>query len=297
MLAIIIPYYKHTFFEAVLESIANQSDRRFKVYIGDDASSENPSDLIEKFQGKIDFIYNRFEENLGGISLVKQWERCVALSVLEEWIMILGDDDVLSNNVVETFYENLEEIKSVSNVVRFASFKIDNNGKEISSIYCHPKVENSTDSFFRETRSSLSEYIFNKKQVLEIGFKDFPLAWLSDVLAVLEFSDFKNVFSINEAHVYIRITDLSISGKKDNLKIKSKAVFEFYYYLLSNKSDFFTIQQKKILLTRISKCYINDKRKWSYFLKISKIFITNFYFVELYSFFKSISISLIKRVK
>jgi len=217
-------------------------------------------------------------------SLVKHWERCVALSVEEEWIMILGDDDVLGNNVVEAFYENLEEIKSVSNVVRFASYKIDFNGKETSLIYCHPKVEISTDFFFRETRSSLSEYIFNKKQVLEVGFKDFPLAWLSDVLAVLEFSDFKNVFSINEAHVLIRISDLSISGTNDNLKIKTRVVFEFYFYLLSNKSKFFTKQQKKILLTRIFKCYINNKRELSYFLKISKICIINFYFVELFLF-------------
>lgn len=38
MLAIIIPYYKFTFFEATLQSLANQTDQRFKVYIGDDAS-------------------------------------------------------------------------------------------------------------------------------------------------------------------------------------------------------------------------------------------------------------------
>lgn len=296
MLAIIIPYYKLTFFEATLESLANQIDRRFKVYIGNDASPENPEDLLEKFKGKIDFVYNRFEKNIGEISLVKQWERCVALSVEEEWVMILGDDDVLGTNVVESFYKNIEEIKSVSNVVRFATSKIDVNGRETSLKYYHPKIESSIDFFFRDTRSSLSEYVFNKKQVLDIGFKDFPLAWLSDVLAVLEFSDFKNVISINEANVFIRITDLSISGATDNLKIKSKAVFEFYFYLLTKKCNFFNKEQKKLLLRRISKCYINNKREWRYFVKISKIFIINFYFFELFLFIKSINVSLIKRV-
>ena len=47
MLAIIIPYYKLTFFEDTLESLANQTDKLFKVYIGDDASPENPTDLLE----------------------------------------------------------------------------------------------------------------------------------------------------------------------------------------------------------------------------------------------------------
>ena len=103
MLAIIIPYFKLTFFEATLDSLANQTDQRFKVYIGNDASLENPADLLEKYKGKFDFEYHRFEENLGGISLTQQWERCIKLSNDEEWFMILGDDDYLSKNVVSEF--------------------------------------------------------------------------------------------------------------------------------------------------------------------------------------------------
>jgi hypothetical protein len=49
MLAIIIPYYKLTYFEATLQSLANQSDKRFKVYIGDDASPEDCKHLISNF--------------------------------------------------------------------------------------------------------------------------------------------------------------------------------------------------------------------------------------------------------
>ena len=125
MLAIVIPYFKRTFFEATLESLANQTDKRFKVYIGDDASPENLTDLLEKYKGKFDFVYHRFDDNLGSISLTQQWERCIALSGEEEWVMILGDDDVLGENVVEEFYSNLPEIKNKEiNVVRFTTAKI-----------------------------------------------------------------------------------------------------------------------------------------------------------------------------
>jgi glycosyltransferase involved in cell wall biosynthesis len=294
MLAIIIPYYKLTFFEETLQSLADQTDKRFKVYIGDDGSVESPTALLEKYKGKFNFVYHRFEENLGGISLTKQWKRCVALSGEEEWIMILGDDDVLEEAVVDCFYKNIEEIKLVSDVVRFASYKIDNQGTKTSLIYNHPKIERSIDSFYRETRSSLSEYVFNKKKVLEIGFRDFPLAWFSDVLAVLEFSNFKNIFSINEAQIYIRISDYSISGKKDNFKLKSKANFEFYSYLLNNKYNFFSNIEKKELFFRLNKCFINNKKEYILFFKISKIYLRRFLIKEYFTFIKSVFYSFYK---
>jgi hypothetical protein len=73
MLAIIIPFYKLTFFDETLQSLANQTDKHFKVYIGDDASLEK----LFKYKGKFDFVYQRFETNLSGISLTQQWERCI----------------------------------------------------------------------------------------------------------------------------------------------------------------------------------------------------------------------------
>jgi len=108
--------------------------------------------------------------------------------------MILGDDDVLGLNVIELFYKSIKEAEMYSDVIRFASCKIDGLGNKTSNIYRHKKNENSTDFLFNGSRSSLSEYIFNKKQVLKVGFKEFPLAWYSDVLAVLEFSKFKKFF-------------------------------------------------------------------------------------------------------
>ena len=52
MLAIIIPYYKLTFFRETLDSLAAQTDQRFHVYIGNDASPEDPTNLLEEFEGK-----------------------------------------------------------------------------------------------------------------------------------------------------------------------------------------------------------------------------------------------------
>ena len=187
MLSIVIPYYKIAFFESTLNSLAFQTDKRFIVFIGDDASPEDPKILLEKYTGKFDFIYHRFDNNLGGISLTQQWERCIALSGKEEWIMILCDDDVLSSNVVHEFYQQLPNFMSKSNVVRFATQKIDGEDNIISDSYFHPQFETSTEFLHRKyntiSRSSLSEYIFDFSSLENIKFRNLPLGWYSDVIA------------------------------------------------------------------------------------------------------------------
>ena len=272
MLAIIIPYYKITFFEATIQSLANQTNKRFKVYIGDDASPENPSDLLEKYIGKFNFVYYRFDSNLGGSSLVKQWERCITLSGEEEWLMILGDDDVLGENVVEEFYINIDTLSNKINVIRFSTFKINEFGNKISETYKHPCWENSSDFLFRKTRSSLSEYVFNRAKLNEVKFKDFPLAWYSDLLAVLEISDFNLVYSINSAVVQVRISEHSISGKQDNSNYKIQANFDFFNLLCVKYFNEFSGIQKGILLEKLNKCYLDDKKKFRFFINVSLIY-------------------------
>lgn len=239
MLAIVIPYYKLTFFEETLQSLANQTDKRFKVYIGDDASPENPSALLDKYKEKFDFIYHRFEENLGGISLTKQWERCIALSANEEWIMILGDDDYLGDTVVEQFYIHLPEFQSRTNVVRFASRTIVQAENYKATICQHPVWENAMDAYIRKfkmiTRSSLSEYVFQKAAYERHGFYNYPLAWNSDDRAWLDFSEDKPIYSINEGLVCVRLSDLNITGKKDNLELKNDSLVAFHKFIIQNK--------------------------------------------------------------
>ena len=289
MLAIIIPYFKLTFFEATLTSLAAQTCQDFKVYIGNDASPEDPSNLIEKYKGQFDFSYHRFEDNLGGTSLTKQWERCIALSSNEEWLMILGDDDVLSCNCVSSFYSNLENINENNiDVVRFATFKINELNNKISNKVDHPKIEKSIDFLFRKSRSSLSEYIFKINKIQEIGLKDFPLAWHSDVLAVLEFSNFDNVFSVNEAFVEVRISNQSISGKTSNLKLKNKATFQFYEYLILKKIKLFSNSQKTIIFNSLNKLYVNDKKNFFIFIKITIVYLKIKSFKSLLKFYKFI---------
>jgi hypothetical protein len=295
MLAVVIPYYNFAFFEETLKSLAAQIDKRFKVYIGDDASDNKPSALLEEYKEKLDFVYHRFDQNMGGNSLTGQWQRCIDLVNNEEWVMILGDDDVLDNNVVQSFYSNLIEIQQEKiNVVRFSTHLTDKNSSAISDIYRHPIIEKSTDFIFKKinrlTRSSLSEYVFKREILLKTGFYDFPLAWHSDDMAFLQISNFSFIYTINTAIVKIRMSEGNISGKTDNNLEKNKATELFYYALANNYLSFFTPKQK-LKLIGIVEHYYFDKKSSHLFFKISGWHLSQTSFFNYIKFLRRIYIN------
>lgn len=251
MIAIIIPYYNVTYFEETLLSLSNQTDKRFNLYIFNDNSPNDPTLLLNTYKNTLNFEYFKFEDNLGKSSLVYHWERCLEKVKDEEWFMILGDDDYLGSNVIESWYKNYNEFNTQSNVIRFASKTVNEKTKTISKTYNHPKLEKASDSYFRRlnglTRSTLSEYVFTRKSYLKYKFHNFPLAWHTDDMAWLDFSDNKPIYSINEADLFIRVSDINISGKQNNLDKKNVATQLFYEAIVTTKIELFSKEQKKVL--------------------------------------------------
>lgn len=290
MLAIVIPYFKLAFFEETLASLASQTDQRFTVYIGDDASPENPKDMLAKFKDKFQWVYHRFDDNLGGKALVKQWERCISLTKNEEWLMILGDDDYLTDTVVEQFYAQLPQFLSKTNLVRFASQTIVEETKHKAAVCNNPIWESATDSYFRKlmkiSRSSLSEYVFLKSAFEKHRFYNYPLAWNSDDRAWLDFAEDKPIYSINESVVCVRLSGLNITGKKDNLPLKSNSLVAFYTFLIEKKLNYYTKYQR----IKIFRKYQEELKKirplqfkdwgflgWHYLINLNRSTINEFF--------------------
>lgn len=279
MIAIVIPYFRLRFFDKTLKSLADQKNKDFKVYIGNDASQENPEDLIAEYSYRLKIVYRKFEQNIGSISLVNQWERCIDMVDNEEWIMILGDDDVLEETVVESWYTHYNIFCSKTNLVRFHSQLIDSKDRVISQIFTHPIWEPSTDSFFRkfnrETRSSLSEYIFRKAAYERHKFKNFELGWHSDDRAWLDFSEKKAIYSIPDSVIYIRFSQDSISGKENNLHQKRQASIQFYKSLIRESLSIFSGKQRIEILKKYT--YL---KKSSGTFKLKNWVYLSFYYVR-----------------
>lgn len=263
-LAIVIPFFKLTFFRQTLGSLAAQSDQRFTVFIGNDASPENPEELLKEFESKFTFVYKRFDQNVGGTSLTNQWERCIEMIQGEEWLMVLGDDDTLSDKVVEKFYENLPAFNKTSNVVRFSSQVIDEKGYPVARIYRQPQYEDPIHSYYRkfrgENRGSLSEFIFRRSQYDKFKFKNYPLGWTADDRAVIDICEGRKIFSINEAKVYFRKSTLHISSREDNFELKHQAHLQSMKDLIRDYHDQMD-DEKRIFFIRLYENHILTFKK------------------------------------
>lgn len=243
-LAIVIPFYKIDFFEETLKSVVAQTNKNFTLYIGNDASPDDPLPLINQYFNKGEYQYFDYKENLGGENLALQWER-ILKNVKEEWFQILGDDDAISENFVAEFYANSNTVKS--NVLKYSQCWINEKGEKINNFTRYPKISSVKEiwrsKYFGKHRSSLSEHVFRTAVYQKQKFKPFPLAWFSDDLAVLEFSHGKEIIFIEDAKVYVRMSEVNISSKTNNQTDKEIAHYQYLEIILNKYSYLFTKEE------------------------------------------------------
>jgi len=269
-LAIVIPYFKLTYFEETLKSLKAQTNQNFSLYIGNDNSPEDPQYLIEKYSDIIT-LYKKFETNLGGVSLTKQWERCIDTMVKdEEWIMLLCDDDLLSVNYVNKFYLHLDRVINLNiSLIKYNCKVINTKGDVVQGPYTYNQIEDSVlffkKLFFNKAFSTLSENVFRKDKYQKYRYQNFELAFGSDAIAVLEYSEFSNIYMIVDEYMTFRRSDINISGNRSdkNLQIrKMKGNTSYMYYLLnnySNKFDYLTkLEMCKMLYRNFRVAYRGD---------------------------------------
>jgi len=239
-LAVLIPYYKKDF----LKSLANQTDKRFNVYIADDCSPNPPDDIIDKYKGKVNIVYKRYKNNLGRIDLVGHWNRSLELIKDEEWVWVLPDD-IASENVVEEFYNNLDNVDKYNiKVFRFPVVKLDKNGNIINrDLNKKPKIETNINFYERVVRgkvgASLGDNIFHKISLLKYGgFVNFPKGWGSDHATILRVSQEGSIYFLDKAKLYFRMSGINISSNNKDSLIKLRARILFVKWLKKNKYIF-----------------------------------------------------------
>jgi len=265
-LAIIIPFYKDNFIRETLESVMNQTDKRFNLYIFNDGGKIDLKSLLKEYQQKeyLNFTYFVFPKNLGSISLTKHWERCIERVRDEDWFILLGDDDVLGNNVVSEFYEELNNFENYTSLVRFSSYILDENNTICSRIYTNPTWEKANNSYIRKlmnhTRSTLSEYIIKLSAFKKKGFRELPLAWHSDDALWLDLCEHtQQIYSINTANIGIRMSHVNISGIKTNIQQKEEASRLFFNFLINVKGDLFHRLEKQIIFYYFEGYFFSNK--------------------------------------
>lgn len=266
-MAIVIPAYKETFLRQTLESIANQTDKRFHLYVGDDCSPYDLESIVNEFEDRIALTYKRFDTNLGGKDLVAQWERCIAMSEEEPYIWLFSDDDIMGENCVEQFYKSLPAHPDYD-VFHYDVDVIDKEGKVIRKVR-YPSEISSRELYRSKIKGSLEcfvvEYIFSRKIYEKSGgFVRFDLAWGSDLATWVKFGQDKGIYTIPGAVVYWRSSgeNISTNEKPEILQRKTLALVECLKWGESLYPDALTRKiNEKGLVSRLSMMSVHSTPK------------------------------------
>jgi Glycosyl transferase family 2 len=244
-LAIIIPFFKITYLESLLIALARQTDKRFNLYIGNDNSPDDPHPIIQRFNDVLPISYRHYHDNLGHICPTLQWNRCLDMIEEEEWVWMLPDDDLISENCVEEFYKSLPEIDQNNiNVATIPSKVIDADGMDRGTLIINPKVQSSYDFYFRQlkgdaTGSSLGDNIFRRAVlVANGGFISFPRAWGSDHATVLNTAGQAGAYCLQNAWFGFRQSGINISSIRTDGTSKMSARIKFLDWLKQNENIF-----------------------------------------------------------
>lgn len=289
-LAIVIPYYKIDFFEETIRSVANQTSKCFTLYIGNDASPNNPLPIIQKYFKDGDYIYFNYKKNLGRQNLALQWER-ILQNVEEEWFQILGDDDMISQNFVENINKNLKRAEAENlSLIKYAHQWIDCFNNIIETHNYAFNIINAKDLFFKkynqEVKTSLSENIFKTALFQKFRFEKLPLAWGTDDISLLTFSNFGKILYIREIMVKVRVYKNSISGSSEYDHEKLKALLLLREVILTKFQKHFELEElEKILDDYIYTCY---KNKICGNFKVSQFYINRFQPLKFFKTLKKI---------
>ena len=217
-LAIIVPAYKPDYLREALQSILNQTDPRFSLYIFDDASPHNIEEIAADYLELDHVSYTRFEQNLGGESLVKQWKRCIAKTSREPWLWLFSDDDIMEPACVEAFYQAMAE-DTAHPAYRFDTVKMTEKGKTIRENQ-FPDTFDAADflnlKLSYQQESYIVEYIFSRGAMEQAGgIPELPMAWAADDLFCVELASLGEIRSIRGPVVKWRYGAGNISGRSN----------------------------------------------------------------------------------
>lgn len=279
-LAIVIPAFKPDYLQETLASLAAQTDLRFTVYIGIDASPHNLEDIIKPFCCQLDLHCHRFEENLGSSNLVGQWERCIHLCQDEEWVCLFSDDDIMQTGCVAAFHQS--DISREANILHYNIDIIDENNTTIIECPLFPEhIDNASyfDLLFRrKIVARMPEFVFKRSFLDHNGFIPFDLAWRSDTATILCASSHGGIQSLSgdNCKVLWRASTKNISGQERFNRRKNMASIAFFNWVYDNhipikmsrfyllKTIVFSLEYSTLL------CFFMDGCKAAIHLKFAK---------------------------
>ena len=218
-LAIIIPAYKQDYLGETLTSIFSMKlVEESHVYIFDDASPWDIESVVSSYRNLPNVTYFRFSQNMGGSNLAEHWNRCIKRTK-EDWIWLFSDDDLVSIDCLDSFFNELNADKDSSHLYRFNTHMISASSSLIRKNPKHKLIESSEDyirdKILGKRLGFVTEFIFSRDIFLESeGFVAFNKAWNSDDATWLKMGRFSSLKLLERGIVSWRLSNANISSVK-----------------------------------------------------------------------------------
>ncbi|PUB28501.1 glycosyl transferase family 2 [Elizabethkingia sp. YR214] len=278
--SVVLPAYKIKYLREAIISILNQTYIHFELIIVNDASPEDIDSIISSFEDeRIKYFTN--EINIGGTSLVEQWNHCISFAK-GEYIVLAADDDIYYSSFLEQCITLTKKYPSV-NIIRTGAEQIDENNNLIGIDGILPEYSSKYQFLYywltAVAFTCIGNYMFKAEVLKEKKFIDFPFAFGSDVASTIMMAE-NGIASTREMLFQFRISSIHLSSSEKYLDEKLEATTMLYTWLMnlnyerpSGRFDSFCYEntQKETLYTKCRYDYYNQVIKRIPFFQLKKI--------------------------
>ena len=214
MFSVVLPAYKAAFLEKAIASVLAQSHPDFELIIVNDASPEDLDGIVAKFDDPRIRSY-RNERNIGGVSLVANWNHCLSYG-RGDLAVLFSDDDLMHPDFLRDMKDLSERYPQAD--VFYARVAVIDDGGAVKSIGpAAPEFEHCLDFVWHRVHNHrliyAANFAFRRKALQAMGgFVDFPLAWGSDSATWFSLARLKGIASTARVRSYWRWSDYNISN-------------------------------------------------------------------------------------
>lgn len=237
--SILIPAYKTNFLDNCINSCIKQTYNDYEIIVVDDDSPENLKQICDNYNDPR-LKYYRNKNNCGALNVVDNWN--IALGYASgEWVICIGDDDMLTPNALEEYAKTISKYPDVD-VVHARTYRIDEQNNPIAITPKRPEFENVYE-FMLQRFLGCAQFIGDfcyRTQALKSagGFCNLPMAWGSDDITAIRAASTHGIANVIIPIFLYRTSRFTIS-KSINAQPKLEAIsreYEWYKAFFNNKS-------------------------------------------------------------
>lgn len=266
LFSVVIPAYKSLFLKKCIASILAQTYKEFELVVVNDASPENLDDIINGFADPR-IRYYKNEKNCGAIDVVDNWNKCLGYAK-GEYLICMGDDDMLAPNALEEYYRLIVKYPSVD-LFHSRTKRIDEEDAFIELTDARPEYESVLSMIWYRMayrQQYVGDYLFKVKKLKAIGgFFKLPYAWASDDITAYLVAAENGCVHTNDPTFCYRVNRSTIT-QSGNVEIKMKALLatdSWYYDFVSTYCPHSEIDSylKIMILKGLKKYSIKQKSR------------------------------------